>query len=171
MELARLNESVGDNMHPVVRALLQGGGKTYFYNKGDECTALTGGWDYATNALNGVTTRTKQADHLFLSLANPTDTQSSLTATTNKVSLSGINKLYFRIDFTRTGTGAFDRGTLAIESVHGSAVAFVLVESVVTNVIIELDVSSYNDTYYVRFNAGAQAAKTSTIKVYEVWGE
>jgi hypothetical protein len=173
MELARLNESVGDNMHPVVRALLQNGGagKTYFYKEGDECSAVTGGWSQGYSAGTGTKTYTEEAADLKLYAADAMIDG----ATNNAIDLTDFTTLF--IDWeTTTGQNATGHEQLLIKPTRLGAfdqVNYIDKVGVFARQVSSVNVSAQNGLYYIAVRAqGANAASDiSSFKVYNMWGE
>jgi hypothetical protein len=162
-------------MHPVVRAILQSGdGRTYYYNEGDECTAITGGWGNGLTAASGATTRTKQTDHLYLSLVSPTSAQISAFATNNVIDFTSQSRFYMECDVIKTGSGTYDSagyrlGTNKMDNLYEGG--FKSITQNATREIFELDITNSNGSYYLKAIVSAEASKTTTLKVYKMWSE
>ena len=128
---------------------------TYLYNKGNQYTALTGGWtsygDYANITFN--------SDHIYLTIKSGYNEQWGMAHTVNKIDITNINTLCFYID-ERTSTDITESSNSNSKySTVGISVspdvrtngwtAYKRVPSGTTQTWFEVDVSAYSGTYYV----------------------
>lgn len=140
----------------------------YLYNIGDECADMTGTWfnDYS----GGTGSFVKESGYLLLTASS--QYASRVASTTNKIALAGISKLYIDMEFGGTATKG-DSWLLVSSANKVSAgtnrvAGFNIVA--IGRAIYELDVSTLNDTYYIRVSCYTNSPSHS-VKVYKVWGE
>lgn len=144
---------------------------TYYYNKGDKCTAVTGGWA-KTGTGGSLTFNTASMTLVANSYQNPTD-----ASTTNKVSLANIKTLYFSVKSATTyGTQGYPRIGVATtnnpkssDSSQWSASKTLSASSAFTTVSI--DVSSLTGSYYIVVGGFSGDSGSATIEVQDIWGE
>jgi hypothetical protein len=165
-------------MHPVVRAILQGGdGRTRLYNLGDENSALTGGWGLG---LSGAPyTATKNTDNLYIRASGTAGGIGRATLETQSVvDFTNASKLKIR------WKGTVESGELAkqfiialvnakLTSYNVLGVASLVKTATFAEEISEIDVSALTGAYYVKFqiysNNGTSNILNSTM--YEMWLE
>ena len=145
---------------------------TYLYNKGDLCSALTGGWKGVNNhsdAGYSMGTLTKNASSI--TLATSTSLPSVIAAqTTKKISLAGFKTLKINLTAYSGGTG---RGAwIGIFSTDAtSPVAELTISSKGTK---SLDISEVSTgSYYVEIECYAESTATSSCSLTfdKVWLE
>ena len=161
-------------MHPVVRAILQGGGDkiTYLYNAGDENASLTGGWVTPSGTLGtygAVSAGAKLSDRLQTVLAT-TGSGSRFEAftTTNKINLTTALKIKLLGNITARVVG----GGAKI-FIHDNATSYTLdaTATVLSNAEMELDVSAITGTKYVTVGSSGQNSEYTNVDIFKVWLE
>ena len=141
----------------------------YFYKSGNQCTDVTGGWSLGTSA-NSVSFG---SDSMVLSVTS--QAKAGTVATKNKVDLSKIKTLYFKVNSTTSYSGAGyptvgvanSRAVQNTPGGNGFAASTNLSAGTKT---VSVDVSSISSAYIVVGGYKGDAGGT-TITVYEVWGE
>ena len=144
---------------------------TYYYNKGDKCTAVTGGW--AKTGTGGSLTFNSESMTLVANSAqNLTD-----ASTTNKVSLANIKTLYFSVKSATTyGTQGYPRVGVAEKNnpdshnASGWSASKTLSASSAFQTV-SIDVSSLTGSYYIVVGGFQGDSGPATIEVQDVWGE
>ena len=144
---------------------------TYYYNKGDKCTDVTGGWS-KTGTGGSLTFNSASMTLVADSYQNLTD-----ASTTNKVSLANIKTLYFSVKSATTyGTQGSPRIGVAAtnnpkssDSSQWSASKTLNASSSFTTVSI--DVSSLTGSYYIVVGGFNGDAGPATIEIQSIWGK
>jgi hypothetical protein len=173
MELARLRESVGDSMHPVVRAILQSGdSRTYLYKDGDECNVLTGGW--VDGHSQGTFLRSKESDHLKITISAASS--SAAYVTNNAINLTDVNTL--NIEWLCDQAGVGNRGLIfgagAVKTDNAAEIASAIETTLpFAKKVSQIDVSALSGSYYIKFRVYQSSGVTgSTIgNDFKVWLE
>lgn len=177
-----------------------GGGKvesrTYLYNEGDECTALTGGWGIKFNRQSAQGTLTKNAGDMLLQSTKVNGTNNTTGAgTNNNINLSKYSKLYFLSDITQvvlTDKGSSLESSLGVVSsfaasgsganntftntvVKSSKIRTTVGTSTYVLELIEIDISGINGGY-IAFDAWYLDLQTNntgyaTTKLIKAWIE
>jgi len=94
------------------------GGKTYLYKDGDECSALTGGWETGVSANTGA--QSKEATYLSLTANATTSSTARRTyVTTNAIDLTNYTTLNF--EFEQTAAEANKYGVYSTKSDKASS--------------------------------------------------
>ena len=148
----------------------------YMYNKGNQYTALTGGWtsygDYARITFN--------SDHIHLTIKDDSNEQWGMAHTVNKIDVTGINTLYFYIDertsadIAESSNANSKYSTVGISNspdvrTHGW-VAYARIPSGTVDTWFEVDVSSYSGEYYVCILNANNASNVTYMKCSQVYG-
>lgn len=144
---------------------------TYYYNKGDKCTAVTGGWA-KTGTGGSLTFNAASMTLVADSYQNVAD-----ASTTNKVDLTNIKTLYFSVKSATTyGTQGYPRVGVATannpkssDSTKWTASKTLSASSAFQTVSI--DVSSLTGSYYIVVGGFQGDAGPATIEIQDVWGE
>jgi hypothetical protein len=168
-------------MHPVVRAILQGGVgfDGILYNVGDERTAATGGWTKYSFGSGGTDASAKNADNLFSSLANRGGGDVGYSPA-NAIDLTPYSKLKFRIDWSTTSATLTTAGIYILNSAAASRIPALSVAALKqyygaaasgTNITDEIDISALNGSKYIYSDADTGGSGTATLKLYEMWLE
>lgn len=165
MEWVCVNDTVGEAKWKATTAI----DPVIFYNRGDQKTSITGGWEEGFNQ-GGSNVFSCQPDHMYLS-SSFTGANSYITAvTSNAIDFSDIDRLKVEIDFSSQIDGLFD---IRI-SENKQDLSYVIKETKNTNLngIIELDVSSLNGLYYIKLIGWTASANSKAeAEIYKVWGE
>ena len=143
---------------------------TYYYNKGDKCTAVTGGWA-KTGTGGSLTFNSASMTLVADSYQNVVD-----ASTTNKVDLTNIKTLYFSVKSATTyGTQGNPRVGVATtnnpksnDATQWSASKTLSASSSFTTVSI--DVSSLTGSYYIVAGGFNGDAGPATIEIQAIWG-
>ena len=140
----------------------------YLYNKGDECTDITGGWrfDFTPGSQYwSKGTGTKNANSITLSGSNR---QELAAVTTKKVDVTNISTLFVEVDnFTFSGSGTNYNGVLGITN-NADGGSTVSQKTFKVNGTHTLDVSEFTGVYYVCVRLIADANCTVKIEFSEV---
>ncbi len=138
--------------------------RTYLYNKGDECTTITGGWVKRKGQL------TKNTDNLYV---RGNGSECGIGQTTNKIDLSSYTKLYAIV--TTTGSNNFSLGltTTTSHATGGpnSVTASVAPSAGVTKTQYSVDVSAINDANNYAYIYSHAYESDVGIYLYEMWLE
>ena len=143
----------------------------YYYNKGDQCAAVTGGW--AKTGTGGSLTFNSAS----MTLAADSYQNVADASTTNKVDLTNIKTLYFSVKsataydtqgYPRVGVAATNNPKSS-DSSQWTASKTLSASSAFTTVSI--DVSSLTGSYYIVVGGFQGDAGPATIEIQEVWGE
>lgn len=145
--------------------------ETYYYNKGDKCTSVTGGWS-KTGTGGSLTFNTASMTLVANSYQNVAD-----ASTTNKVGLTNIKTLYFSVKsataydrqgYPRVGVAATndpkssDSSQWAVSKTLSASSAFQTVS---------IDVSSLTGSYYIVVGGYQGDAGPATIEIQSIWGK
>ena len=133
----------------------------YYYNQGDQCTAVTGGWDFS-----GDGALTKLADHMQYKSSYA----EAYLSTANKVDLTQISSITFDVEWV---------GSLPPSSRHflgittnkfsNSASAAIRLNTTSRNQY-SLDVKSISGEYYIAGSISLEDGGSGHMNVYNVWG-
>ena len=143
----------------------------YYYNKGDKCTDVTGGWS-KTGTGGSLTFNSASMTLVADSYQNLTD-----ASTTNKVSLANIKTLYFSVKSATTyGTQGSPRIGVATTNNPKSNVASEWAASETlsassTFTTVSIDVSSLTGSYYIVAGGYCGDAGSATIEIQSIWGK
>ena len=145
--------------------------ETYYYNKGDKCTSVTGGW--SKNGSGGsLTFNTASMTLNANQWGTPID-----ASTVNKVSLANIKTLYFSVkSATSYGAQGYPRIGVATTSLPNSLEPSQWVTSITLSAssafqTISIDVSSLTDSYYIVFGGYNGDDGPAVIEVQDIWGK
>ena len=146
--------------------------KKYLYNKGDECTAVTGGWDASRSYVNkaGYTygrTVTKNADDI---LVYDDSNSYSISARTNeKIDMTGYSYLRMRAVI---GNGSEFLFSLDVSTINSSYYVYAIISMYNSNVTHRFAIQEDNDIAYPKESAtGTSGSLTGYLYVKEVWLE
>ena len=133
----------------------------YYYNSGDQCTAVTGGWDFS-----GDGTLTKSTDHMQYKSSY----LEAYLSTANKVDLTQISSITFDVEWV---------GSLPPSSRHflgittnkfsGSASAAIHLNTTSRNQY-SLDVKSISGKYYIAGSISLEDGGSGYMNIYNIWG-
>lgn len=138
---------------------------TYLFNRGAQCTNITGGWArsglYVSSSCKN--TGSVSVDNT-ISLSS-TSGNCAFATTVNKVNLADYNKIFVRCDVVEsinvfigtTNSGVYTDGLTKYFSYDGSG----------SNKTIEFDIADYDETYYI--SLGGANGRSCT--VYSIWVE
>lgn len=148
----------------------------YYYNLGDECTALTGGWVEGFSEYTG--SQSKQSTWLEQYAKVDLYGASRTYVTNNAVDLTNISTLNIEIEATSGSGGTNSWGGLQCSSsdktgtsdVDAQAVAF---SPPFTKKTLSVNTSALMGSYYlkVRVNTNSTIGNSITTKTTKVWGE
>jgi hypothetical protein len=171
-------------MHPVVRAILQGGvSQTYLYNAGDECTALTGGWVAGFNSGAIRNSLTKNASNITVKAGGTGGFPPINTVVTNNgVDLTTAQSI--KLQFSGFGSGTYasrqiylvaSTNKTANQDTYNAKASDVYSDSgTVVDKIMTLDVSALSGLHYIRVHARTASDAVGNdceIVVSQVWPE
>ena len=133
----------------------------YYYNSGDQCTAVTGGWDFS-----GDGSLTKLTDHMQYKSSY----LEAYLSTANKVDLTQISSITFDVEWV---------GSLPPSSRHflgittnkfsNSASAAIHLNTTSRNQY-SLDVKSISGEYYIAGSNSMEDGGNGYMKIYSIWG-
>lgn len=144
--------------------------ETYYYNKGDLCTVVTGGWA-KTGTGGSLTFNTASMTLKANSFQNATD-----ASTKNKVSLDNIKTLYFSVKSATSYPTGYPRVGIATTNNPDSSeaskwTASKTLSSSSSFKTVSIDVSSLTGSYYIVVGGFNGDSGSATIEVQDIWGE
>jgi hypothetical protein len=168
-------------MHPVVRAILQGGDvRTYIYNNGDLCSLLTGGWGGVfTRATYTITQLTLGASTMDGTFAAASQLRQVYRNITNPIDLTNFNKVCMKYDGTLSNNASIMHALFVLTGTdHATWVANTTKSGAqgtsITDGIIEVDISALSGNHYVipsMAQSSGAVSLSGTLHVKEVWLE
>lgn len=146
--------------------------KTYLYNIGDECTALTGGWDGRCVALSGSNTGsfTKNTDNLMLISKGSGQYCFTIAETLKSIDFTGYEKLKAEVFAPASNQNIYcDLGisVAPIDDKYSQTVKRHIIGKSTSGVTFEIDISDCQNSYYVNLAADSG----NTLYVYKIWLE
>jgi hypothetical protein len=167
-------------MHPAIRTILQSGdGKTYLYNLGDECTALTGGWSVESYRTTYTTVHTVAENASNIQITTQGNAAGAgQTAYTHATAIDLTNYTTLHC----TGYVEKENQYIAVAATQKSGAwgtdsmttwwAGYTQSTSTTETEFILDVSSFNGSYYIyMIAADATPASQFTATFTKVWLE
>ena len=146
------------------RAFLVQSSKTYLYNAGDECTALTGGW--INGYTEGTFTTTKQAAYIYLK-TNSAPAYATVVPN-NLIPMSGYKKLYAEYNCLTAGKNGPAALSLLSSKTNHPLLTYVALTSVsdppTGTAIISINLTSFQGNYYVNFCDKSDALQEINLK-------
>ena len=145
--------------------------ETYYYNKGDKCTSVTGGWT-KTGSGGSLEFNTASMTLYANNWGTPID-----ASTVNQVSLADIKTLYFSVkSATSYGAQGYPRIGVAATSNPNSLepsqwVTSLTLSSSSAFTTVSIDVSSLTGSYYIVFGGYNGDDGPATIEVQDIWGK
>ena len=148
--------------------------KKYLYNKGDQCTAVTGGWDASSSWINSTSgygygvSLTKEAEDLYL-LGNE-NSKSISARTDDMIDLTGYSRLKAII---QGGDGTQRTETIDISNLQTSYYVYVAISTSSSKATERFFVSSSNSASYAGYSEHELSQGIVYCKIYvkEVWLE
>lgn len=143
----------------------------YYYNEGDQCTEVTGGW------IKTGTGGTLTFNPAFMTLVANSYQNLTDASTVNTVDLTDIKTLCFSVKSATTyGTQGYPRVGIATKNNPSSSNASGWAASKTLSAsssfqIVRIDVSSLNGNYYIVFGGVNGDSGAATIEVQAVWGD
>ena len=133
----------------------------YYYNSGDQCTAITGGWDFS-----GDGSLTKSTDHMQYKSSY----MEAYLSTANKVDLTQISSITFDVEWVGSLPPS-SRYFLGItrSKFSGSASAAIHLNTTSRNQY-SLDVKSISGEYYIAGSISLEDGGNGYMKIYSIWG-
>lgn len=133
----------------------------YYYNSGDQCTAVTGGWDFS-----GDGSLTKSTDHMQYKSSY----MEAYLSTANKVDLTQISSITFDVEWIGSLPPS-SRYFLGItrSKFSGSASAAIHLNTTSRNQY-SLDVKSISGEYYIAGSISMEDGGNGYMKIYSIWG-
>lgn len=146
---------------------------TYYYNKGNTCDSVTGGW--VKTGTGGSLTFNSES----MTLVADTYQKGTDAATTNMVDLTDIKTLYFSVkSATSYPTPGYPRIGISENSNPSSGAsnsskwtAFSGLSSSDSFQTVSVDVSSCTGSYYIAFGGYKGDSGGATIEVEAIWGD
>ena len=145
--------------------------KTYLYKSGDKCEEETGGWTLTrdTNSKTDI----DSYDYMLFRSEEVLNRGSAIT-TNNAINLNGYKKLKMVMSKVSLGSLNYLKFGIKETPIVGVRYDDLTAEGILTqtvtedeeNLIVELDISSVNEEYYIGFNGD-----TCEAKIYEIWIE
>ena len=133
----------------------------YYYNSGDQCTAVTGGWDFS-----GDGALTKLTDHMQYKSSYA----EAYLSTANKVDLTQISSITFDVEWVGSLPPS-SRYFLGItkNKFSGSASAAIRLNTTSRNQY-SLDVKSISGEYYIAGSISLEDGGSGYMNIYNIWG-
>lgn len=147
---------------------------TYYYNKGDQCTEVTGGWIKTTRNGSGGSLAFNQASMTLYANAYQVRVNA---ATKNGVDLTNIKTLYFSVKSATTyGTQGYPQILISTRNDPDSAntgdyVARKTLSASSSFSEVSIDVSALTGSFYIVFTGLNGDSGPATIEVQAVWGD
>lgn len=148
---------------------------TWIYNKGDQCTDVTGGWSVVSEDNSYWTNGVVEYNDNHIRLYNSTSKRISMTATNDKIDLSKVNEVCINVE-SLTGSNQAELGLIASTERKSDASFDISFATAVTSVIapytgtLILDVSALSGEYYIALNSYTHSGASEAI-ISEVWME
>lgn len=150
--------------------------KTYLYKAGDQCSSITGGWSTTLSLPSWywptVKPATFNSDHIQFYASGSRVTSGS--ATKNKISLKNYKKLYVDAKPVRM-TASYAHMSFSLYNYtseqDGWSAASISFNIDNTRKVYELDLSNYNDSYFIGGLTTSDHSGTTELIVYNVWLE
>lgn len=141
-----------------------------FYDNGDQCVAVTGGWTNEgwTYYENTVLESSIYENYMEVVGGYASIGQASIVGTVNRINMNNISKIYADIELTAAGT-VYLRACSTTDA--GYSDASINPSGNIGTYTVELDVSSLTEDYYIVVVAiGTQAhGLTPAAKITKVW--
>ena len=118
---------------------------TYFYNKGNEYTSLTGGWEFvkgSTSDIHSTGTGTKNSDSITLSMG---DTSTGAAITSKTIDLTPFSTLEVNVTDLNSDYVVW----FGAVTTKGDVVNNVAAQATLTEGVVSLNVSTLSDKYYI----------------------
>ena len=133
----------------------------YYYNSGDQCTAVTGGWDFS-----GDGALTKLTDHMQYK----SSFLEAYLSTANKVDLTQISSITFDVEWVGSLPPS-SRYFLGItkNKFSVSASAAIRLNTTSRNQY-SLDVKSISGEYYIAGSISLEDGGSGYMNIYNIWG-
>lgn len=133
----------------------------YYYNSGDQCIAVTGGWNFS-----GDGALTKLADHMQYKSSY----MEAYLSTANKVDLTQISSITFDVEWVGSLPPS-SRYFLGItkNKFSGSASAAIHLNTTSRNQY-SLDVKNISGEYYIAGSISMEDGGNGYMKIYNIWG-
>lgn len=175
-EVYMYNESGGWNKQQSINVMIYQNGEWkymedpwdgYYYNAGDQCEAVTGGWtteSWTSTQYNQMPLAQINSDHLYVEAYGGCISQ---LGTSQKVNLSNIKTLKASVKIESTGTVAL---CISDTKSHQGSVAKKEFTATGTHEY-SIDVSNHNGSYYIMLYAVSTNGSAPTAKITSVWGE
>ena len=133
----------------------------YYYNSGDQCTAVTGGWDFS-----GDGSLTKSTDHMQYKSSYA----EAYLSTANKVDLTQISSITFDVEWVGSLPPS-SRYFLGITRSKFSASASAAIHlNTTSRNQYSLDVKSISGEYYIAGSISMEDGGEGYMKIYSIWG-
>lgn len=146
----------------------------YLYNRGDQCTSLTGGWQKFTTHDDFYATKdvTFGANYMTMSVGKSNAASFAINKTT--VDLTNYSKITFVLNHTNSST--YDYSTFFISTdnrnldlMMAAKVASVGLKGGTVNAPKTIDISKLTGRYYIVGGVYKEGSGTTTIDLYEVY--
>lgn len=154
--------------------------EVYYYNKGDECKNITGGWKSVKWHKYGSGALTKNEDSIKINANGSYDGSNTNAAgvaaiTANKIDVSNIDTLYLNVTSLTTSTTARDALFGLIDTNAGGTNQYVAAEDITGKGPgnYSLDISSFSGEYYVFvsvYHSGGNDISSFPMTFNEVYG-
>ena len=133
----------------------------YYYNSGDQCTAVTGGWDFS-----GHGALTKLTDHMQYKSSY----SEAYLSTANKVDLTQISSITFDVEWVGSlpPSSRYFLG-ITTNKFSGSASAAIHLNTTSRNQY-SLDVKSISGEYYIAGSISLEDGGSGYMNIYNIWG-
>jgi hypothetical protein len=143
---------------------------TYYYNAGDTCDEVTGGWAKLVESKNGSITFDAEQVTMVQGWAS-----GNTIYTVNPVPLNDINTLYFTMKGDMPSTDTYLKvGIASSEPVASNYNCWIATQTPALSTdefnVFNVDVTAYNESYYVGICITNSNKNAGTIAVKEVYG-
>ena len=133
----------------------------YYYNSGDQCTAVTGGWDFS-----GDGALTKLTDHMQYKSSY----SEAYLSTANKVDLTQISSITFDVEWVGSLPPS-SRHFLGITTNKFSVSASAAIHlNTTSRNQYSLDVKSISGEYYIAGSISLEDGGSGYMNIYNIWG-
>lgn len=136
--------------------------RLYLYNRGDQCTSITGGWSNNHGGGSGVNINTDNIEIYQIA----TSGRGASVYSTNQINFTDYSTIHFL--FTNSAAGPIVKGGIADVTSYTTVTFLAATEfpASASEAEMVVDISAYTGLHYPRVNGG-----TSTLRIYAVWLE
>lgn len=133
----------------------------YYYNSGDECTDVTGGW-----SVSGDGTLTKSTDHMQYKSSY----LEAYLSTANKVDLTQISSITFDVEWVGSLPPSSRQYLGIAKNKPGTSASAAIHLNTTSRNQYALDVKSISGEYYIAGSISLEDGGNGYMKIYNIWG-